>query len=137
MTIFDLLETMQKHYLHDDKKTTTQSLFVKTQCCVFTCIIRHGGLIRVTLLLEGHVTQLKHRRHDLQQTCRGRRTQLQTLKHAVGNTVTLASVSIYSPICSSSAMLMILMASMVSRYMSRSCCPGIVTFPLDRNRYLL
>lgn len=32
---------------------------------------------------------------------------------------------------------MILMASMVSWNKSLSCCPGMVTCPLDRKRYLL
>lgn len=41
------------------------------------------------------------------------------------------------PICSSSGMPIILMASMVSWNMSLSCCPGMVTCPLDRKRYLL
>lgn len=34
-------------------------------------------------------------------------------------------------------MLIILMASIVSWNMSLSCCPGMVTCPLDRKRYLL
>lgn len=35
---------------------------------VRTGVIRHGGLVRVTLLLEGHVPQLQHGRHHLQHT---------------------------------------------------------------------
>lgn len=38
---------------------------------------------------------------------------------------------------SSSGMLMMLKASMVSLNRSLSCWPGMVTFPFDRNRYLL
>lgn len=41
------------------------------------------------------------------------------------------------PICSSSGMPIIRKASMVSWNMSLSCCPGMVTCPLDRKRYLL
>ena len=33
-----------------------------------TRVVRHGGLVRVTLLLEGHVPQLQDGRHHLQQT---------------------------------------------------------------------
>lgn len=39
-------------------------------CCVNVCtsVVRHGGLVRVTLLLETHVPQLQHGGHQLQQT---------------------------------------------------------------------
>lgn len=36
--------------------------------CLCTSVVRHRGLIRVTLFLEGHVPQLQHSRHHLQQT---------------------------------------------------------------------
>lgn len=38
--------------------------------CWSTCVVGHGRLVRVALLLEGHVPQLKHGRHHLQETCR-------------------------------------------------------------------
>lgn len=43
----------------------------------------------------------------------------------------------FIPICSSSGMPMIFIASMVSWNMSLSCWPGIVTCPFERKRYLL
>lgn len=38
------------------------------ECCS-TGVVGHGRLVRVALLLEGHVPQLKHGRHHLQETC--------------------------------------------------------------------
>lgn len=35
---------------------------------VITCVVWHRGLVRVTLLLKGHVPQLQHSWHHLQQT---------------------------------------------------------------------
>lgn len=34
--------------------------------CVFTCVLRHGGLVSVSLFLKDNVAELQHCRHHLQ-----------------------------------------------------------------------
>lgn len=109
--------------------------------CWSTCVVGHGRLVRVALLLEGHVPQLKHGRHHLQETCwTDRGAQSELIKPAPASTpmgTHRIKTKSLVPILSSSGMLMMLKASMVSANSSLSWRPGMVMFPLDRKRYLL
>lgn len=47
------------------------SVLLLTGCWVFTCVLRHGGLIGVSLFLKDNVAELQHCRDHLQHACRG------------------------------------------------------------------
>lgn len=78
------------------------------ECCG-TGVVGHGRLVRVALLLEGHVPQLKHGRHHLQETWRTEGVQFKLIKPAPSSTPMAThhiKTKSWLPILSSSGMLM-------------------------------
>lgn len=64
----DTWESQWKMVDYDEIGKHAEEMMRRVYVCVRTSVVRHGGLVRVTLLLEGHVSQLQHSRHHLQQT---------------------------------------------------------------------
>lgn len=114
-------------------------------CSMFTGVLRHGGLIGVSLFLKDNVAKLQHCRDHLQHACKDTissisaelgngtgREETHKLNHRKPFRAHLENSS--SQTISSWEKLMMCMASSVSWKLSLSCWPGMVMLPFDKKR---